>query len=149
MHEILVRCLDGIPAEHQQLLYDKMKGCSTTDRLLVCLYFMSDLPWHGRHLDRIEQNLRRIFPPALRTGYLPDDYVDFQASAIRFLFDREPFRIKKNEISEEDRLWESFQRGYWSNTAWGNQRAVELLAMLGVVVTKSPPPRSKAAPDHK
>src|SRR4051794_40303338 len=101
------------------------------------MYFMSDLSRRTRTLDAIEQNLRMIFPPALRSGYLPQDYANFQATTIRSLFDHEPFNIKKGELTESERLWETFGKSQWANTPRGNRLASEILAMHGIVVKKA------------
>jgi hypothetical protein len=135
-HQLKVKALLGVPDDYLSVLYEAMRGCSTDERLLVCMYFMSDLDWRDRHLDRIEQNVRKIFPPAPRTGYRPQDYKDFQASAIRFRFDEETSKVRKGTMRSADRSWDNPGRGCWSNTVLGNKRALELLDFLGISVSK-------------
>ena len=49
---------------------------------------MSELPVAGHHLKKIEKNLGQIFPPSAQ-GNAPDDYEDFQATAVRSILNLE------------------------------------------------------------
>ncbi|GIK38545.1 MAG: hypothetical protein BroJett011_23780 [Chloroflexota bacterium] len=129
-----IQALDGIRPEFQQQLFEAMKNCSNPERMLVCLYFMSDLPDEQHHLDEIEENLRKIFPPSLGDGKEPDGYKDFQASMVRGPFSDENRALKEGRVSPTSRLWEKTRRGFWKNTQLGNQRAVEILRREGIQV---------------
>jgi hypothetical protein len=131
MKNISVVKLDGIKPYFQEDLYRAMTSCNNKERLLVCLYFMSDLPANRHHLREIERNLRKIFPPSLRDGKTPDDYVDFEASMIRHHFNAETREVKRGQLSPSCRRWESPIRGCWRNTALGNQQAIQILQNQG------------------
>lgn len=88
---------------------------------------MSELPVAGHHLKKIEKNLGQIFPPSAQ-GNAPDDYEDFQATAVRSILNLE------TAANPRLRLWERIKRGYWCNTALGNQYAVQILLRQGVTV---------------
>lgn len=134
---IPIQILDGIKPEFQQDLYDAMKNCSNSERMLVCLYFMSDLPEECHHLNEIEENLRKIFPPSLGDGKEPDNYKDFQASMVRGSFSDESRALKEGRLSPANRFWKKTNRGFWENTELGNQRAVEILRREGIQVELS------------
>jgi hypothetical protein len=136
MKIIAVEILDGIPVRHQADLYEAMRSCSNGQRLAVCLYLMSDLPDARHHLGDIERNYLKIFPPSVRHHYTPQDYKNFQASAIRFLFNRETKDVKEDLLSERQRLWTSPYRGYWRNTDLGHQVARQILRERGWLVQK-------------
>jgi hypothetical protein len=57
----------------------------------------------------------------------PEDYTDFQASTIRFLFNRETKDVKEGLLLEKQRLWSSPYRAHWRNTDLGNQVARQVL----------------------
>jgi antitoxin (DNA-binding transcriptional repressor) of toxin-antitoxin stability system len=127
----------GIPDDATNLIRDALASASQEERLAVCLYYQRDLPLELQTLDRIEQDLRRIFPPDRRTGRTPDDYVDFQASAVRFVFNRE------TASGRTPRLFENPRRGHWRNTSAGNGLAEAILARAGLL--PSPEPSSTTA----
>lgn len=127
MKVITVDSLDGIPSQHQADLYGVMRTSSNGQRLAVCLYLMSDLPDARHHLGDIEREYIKIFPPSLRHQFSPQDYADFQASAIRFLFNRETKDVREGFLTDRQRLWTSPYRGHWRNTDLGNQVARQIL----------------------
>src|SRR5262245_23681637 len=86
---VKIEQLVGIPLQCRKQLFDGMTSCTNSERLAVCLLFMSDLPLARHHLTDIERELRLIFPPSTRSGLTPETYVDFQASAVRFYFNAE------------------------------------------------------------
>jgi len=130
--------LTGVPTAHQTDIYCAMAPCTNGQRLAVCLFMMSDLPDRNHHLSDIERTLRRIFPPSLRFGQKPDDYVDFQASAIRFLFNSETAEVRRRRLQIEHRLWTNTGRGYWRNTELGNRTGAHILRRSGIEVAMSP-----------
>jgi hypothetical protein len=84
--EVKERC--GIPAEHQAVLYDAMKGLETQARLLVTLFFMAELPTEEYTYARIEENLRQIFPPIGNQRLTPDDFRTFPETCITSVLKR-------------------------------------------------------------
>ena len=64
---------------------------------------MSDRPNARHHLNDIKRNYRKIVPLSLH-DYTPQDYKNFQASAIRFLFNRETKDVREDSLSERQRL---------------------------------------------
>lgn len=134
MKTIEVDALNGLKPEFQPVVFEAMKNCSNHERLLVCLYFLSELPDEVRTLDVIETNLRQIFPPSLGEGNLPDDYTNFQASAIRGYLGDYDRRTQKRGVPQDERLWVTFGRGLWRNTDLGNERAIEILRREGIRV---------------
>jgi len=136
MKVIAIDSLDGIPGQNQPDLYGAMRSCSNGQRLAVCLYFMSELPDARHRLADIEREYLKIFPPSLRHHFSPQDYSDFQASAIRFLFNRETKDVKEGLLSKRERLWTSPYRGHWRNTDLGNQVARQILRDNGRLVQK-------------
>lgn len=133
--KITIQNRTSIPADSIELLYRTMATCPNSQRLLVCLFFLADKS--QRHLSTIETELRRIFPPSLPYGFTPDKYSEFQASAIRQYFNFENMALTNGTISDNDRLWTSSSRGYWENTALGNERALAILARRNVFVEMS------------
>jgi 5-methylcytosine-specific restriction protein B len=131
---ISVNALDGIKPDFQEILFEAMKNCTNGERMLVCLYFMSDLPEEQHHLDEIEQNLRKIFPPSLSEGMEPDNYKNFHASVVRGTFSHETQRVKDRQSSPAKRFWRQSRRGYWYNTELGNKQAIEVLYREGIEV---------------
>ena len=127
MKVITVDSLDSIPSQHQADLYGVMRTCSNGQRLALCLYLMSDLPDGRHHLGDIEREYIKIFPPSLRHHFSPQDYEDFQASAIRGLFNRETKNVNEGLLTDRQRLWTSPYRGHWRNTDLGNQVARQIL----------------------
>jgi hypothetical protein len=133
---IRIPSLMGIPDEHEELLFDAMgnsewpwkrlRPCGNEDRLLVCLYFMSELSPESHHLDTIEGNLRKIFPRSA-TGLRPEQYESFQADAIRMIFNMETRNVRLKRMSPTSRLFERISRGYWRNTSLGNGLALRVL----------------------
>ncbi|MBU8902416.1 MAG: hypothetical protein KOO69_06730 [Victivallales bacterium] len=126
---------NGIPDKYEKKLYDAMEYLGNKERLVICLYFMSELSVKSMTHYNIERNLRRIFPPS-KKGKLPDDYKDFQASVQRSYFDRETQKIKEKEINLEDRLWKNLGDGLWKNTEKGNCLAVATLKKEGYDIHK-------------
>ena len=104
-----------------------LNGCNNNERLLVCLFLMSERPLRWHHLSDIEKELRQMFPPS-RHGNEPDTYVDFQATAIRAVVNA------AKRFQPQERQWENPQRGYWRNTPLGNRRAIDVLRRVGVCV---------------
>ena len=127
MKVITLDSLDGIPSQHQADLYGAMRTCSNGQRLAVCLYLMSELPDARHHRGDIEREYLKIFPPSLRHHFSPQDYADFQASAIRGLFNRETKDVNEGSLTDRLRLWTSPYRGHWRNTDLGNQVARQIL----------------------
>lgn len=136
MESININKLNGMSEEIQPVIYKAMEGCSNGQRLVICLYLMSELPENNFHLNDIEKNLLQIFPAAVRTNFFPKDYADFQATCIRFYFNSETGAVNKRKLSEEDRLWVKVNRGYWKNTNLGNQYALNILKRSGVLIEK-------------
>lgn len=136
MKVLAVRSLDGVKPQFQKDVYEAMLPCTNRERLLVCLYFMSELPTSELNNSNIEANLRKIFPPSKKgEGKLPDEYVNFQASAVRHYFDKEVM----NGVDPDDRLWENIGHGYWRNTELGNDRAIQILRRCGIRVDHQGP----------
>lgn len=136
MKTLEVEYLKGIKDEYIEVLYPIMEKCNNEERLLVCLYFMSELDDDSTTLNNIEDNLRKIFPPTISTNYLPKDYASFQASVIRGQFDRETENVKKGKLRQEDRLWIRVGRGRWRNTDLGNERAIKILQQNNVKIVR-------------
>lgn len=114
-----------------QRMFDAMKGCTNVQRLVVCLYLMSELPNEACHLSDIERNLRIIFPRA-ESGLTKDMYADFQAN-IRASFNGETTRVRKGRLNLGDRLWTNAGRGLWRNTDAGNRMAKRILHDKGLL----------------
>ena len=110
--------------------------CSNKERLLVCLYFMSDLDNNSMTFENIVSNLIKIFPPTINTDFLPEDYVSFQASVIRGQFNRETDNVKRGILPIEHRLWTAVGDGKWRNTDLGNKKAIKVLEDSGIKVSK-------------
>jgi hypothetical protein len=104
-----------------------LSPCTNADRLAVCLYLMSELPSRWHHLEDIEKNLRQVFPPSAR-GNTPDTYKYFQATAIRSIVNAE------TASNSPRRLWERVSRGFWRNTNFGNERALQILRRRGLSI---------------
>ena len=138
MKTIVVERLDGIRPDFQPDLFQAMKNCNNRERMLICLYFMSDLPNENHQFDDIEQNLRQIFPPSIREGKSPTDYNDFQASMVRGTFTDENRKVNQGKLLPQDRLWETPDRGYWRNTPLGNRRALDILGREGLAIKVIP-----------
>jgi hypothetical protein len=136
MKIISVASLDGVPQQGAGELYAAMKRCTNGQRLVVCLYLMSDLPDSRHHLSDIERELIHLFPPSLGQGYSPQDYADFQASAVRGLFNRETGDVARRMLSDDDRLWTTPRRGHWRNTDLGNRTARQILRERGLLIQK-------------
>jgi hypothetical protein len=135
--EILeIDALNGINEEVQPIIYEAMETCSNAQRLCVCLYFMSDLPDYNHSLDRIEENLSKIFPPSIPHGNVPDTYKDFAATAIRQYFNYETGSVRNREIPAGERLWYNPQRGHWRNTDLGNSYALRVLQERDIAIKK-------------
>ena len=66
MKSISINKLNGINDENRSIIYRAMEGCSNGQRLVVCLYLMSELSESDFHLNNIEKNLLQIFPAAVR-----------------------------------------------------------------------------------
>jgi hypothetical protein len=128
--------LDGLPKDSVKTIYNAMRECSLGQRLMVTLYFMSDLPDSRHRLRDIEDSLRRIFPPSIGGGLLPDSYVDFQATAVRTPLSMETREVRRGGLAEEDRLWTSPMRGYWRNTDLGNRFALQVLRDRGLLIQR-------------
>lgn len=136
MRIIAVEKLDGVNNGYLPTLLSAMEACSNGQRLAVCLYFMSDLPDARHHLADVEHNLRRMFPPSIGYHYTADQYDDFQASAIRGLFNRETQLVRHGQLRTEERLWVNTARGHWRNTPLGNQIARQVLRDKAVLVQR-------------
>jgi hypothetical protein len=136
MNTIIVDKLDGIKPHFQRDVFEAMKSLDNKERLLVCLYFMSDLSDDYHHLDEIETNFRKIFPPSVRGHKTPDDYADFQATLIRNPFNAETSKVRVGQLRPEDCLWRKPSRGCWRNTALGNQQAIRILRRQHLVVRR-------------
>lgn len=148
MKAITTDALIGITDTSQADLFEAMRKCNNQERILVCLYFLSDLPYDQQNLDTIEKNLRLIFPPSLGESYKPEDYVDFQAMIRGYLGD-EYRKVKKGILAPKDSLWETRGRGFWRNTTLGNQRAIEILKREGIqilLVNESSPEENAEEP---
>lgn len=114
-HIIDVKDRCGIPAEHQAVLYDAMKGLETPQRLLVTLFFMADLPIEEHTYANIEENLREIFPPIGNGRLKPDNFRNFRETCITSV-------LRANLA-----FFVSPKRGRWMNTDTGNRAAITLL----------------------
>lgn len=137
MRVLEVSSLRSVPERHRQTLFEAMTGHSNQERLTVCLFFLSDYEL-GVHLPVIERNLRKMFPPSLRTSLTPERHEDFQAAAVRGLLNAETAAVRSREIAPENRLWEKTMRGHWRNTDRGNRRAIRLLEAHGLLVRRVP-----------
>lgn len=131
MRQIILRRLDGIPQEWRPDLFDSLRFSSNGTRLLISMFFLSDMPQHDQTLDKIEGELRSIFPPSIPHNFTPADYQDFAASALRGVLNRETALIKSNHLSSEHRLWNNPLKGCWRNTDLGNAEALIKLRRLG------------------
>ena len=118
--EVKERC--GIPAEHQAVLYDAMKGLETVERLLVTLFFMAELPIEEHTYARIEQNLRQIFPPIGLQRLKPDNFRTFRETCITSV-------VKRNSA-----FFVHPKRGRWMNTERGNKAAMNVLRKENVMM---------------
>ncbi|MFH5882568.1 hypothetical protein [Liberiplasma polymorphum] len=78
--------LIGIPNYLVDHLYEAFKNLNNQERLLVVMYFLSEIPDEALTLQLIENNLVKVFPPSIKDNNLPKDYIDFQASVIRGQF---------------------------------------------------------------
>ena len=52
MQRITIKRLEGIPNESRHVIFDAMSHCTNSQRLAVCLYFMSELPVPLHHISR-------------------------------------------------------------------------------------------------
>jgi predicted HNH restriction endonuclease len=114
---IKVESLTGIPEAFREELRTALQDCSITERLLVCLFFMSELPDKMHTHELIQRNFDQIHP----------DSVELPKNAIRTRFNGEPFDVKNGKLQEEDRLWESPASPFWKNTEKGNREAEHIL----------------------
>jgi len=114
----------GVPDNYRDRLFSAFKTRSNKDRLLVVMYLLSDLYDNEMHLDTIETELRKVFPPSIRDGFLPKDYQNFQASVIRGQFN--------NQHKKSINFWENTHLGCWKNTEYGNREAEKILNELGL-----------------
>lgn len=130
--------LKGITTRIEAPLYEVMATCSNPQRLVVCLFFMSDLPDSAHTLSEIERNLVRIFPPSLTYQLTPDAYQDFAASVIRFNFNAETSAVKAGALAEGERMWLHVGRGLWRNSPLANRYALEILRERGVKTNLDP-----------
>ena len=112
----------GIPAEHQPLIYNAMKGLETEEILLVTLFFMADLSVEEHALGLIEENLKKIFPPIGLHKLKPEQFHRF----------RETFITRHLKTNTE--WFESPKRGRWINTDEGNKAAINILRKENVVM---------------
>lgn len=134
MTRVSVQKLNGIPSAHKAELYRIMARCGNAERLLVALYFMSELPNARHQLGDIEAELVKIFPPSLRTRKSPGDYSDFGAAAVRSIFNAETRAVRTGVVAEHHRYWTNVRRGYWRNTELGNKQALEVLREQGLLI---------------
>lgn len=120
---------DNIPNYIVDDVYKLLKNFKNEERLLICMYLLHETEKSDLNLKNIENNLRKIFPPAIKSQMLPDDYTDFQASVIRGHFDREKQKVKNNQMDSLNRYWFNLEEtsGKWINTHLANIKAVELL----------------------
>ncbi len=126
----------GIPPEHRDVLYTAMKAYETQARLLVTLFFMADLSVEQHTLDRIELNLKQIFPPIGLQKLEPEDFGNFRVTCITSLL-----------RGGESEYFVSPKRGRWTNTDSGNKEALTLLRRGNVVVNLlRRPERSQEGP---
>lgn len=116
-----------VPENISDTLYKLLEQENNRLRLIVCLYFLSDLDNRDSTLSVIETNLLKIFPPSVSEGKKPADYVDFQASEIRGFFNRETDYIKKGLMDENERYFVNVGRGCWKNTEKANREAEAFL----------------------
>lgn len=136
MKEIELQLLTGINEDFKDIIYKAMKDCDNEKRLLVCLYFMSDLNDNSTTLQSIENNLIKIFHPAINSKYTPKDYASFQASVIRGMFDRETEKVNKGILLEEDRLWHRVGKDKWRNSYIANEKAIKILYDKNIQIIK-------------
>lgn len=119
MKYLEVERLDGIPEQYQALLSELAQRLKRKELLLVVLYFMSELDDGGHSLEKIEKNMRMIFPR--------DDYREYAASNIRGLFNEETQRVNQGRLKAGQRLWIKVSEGHWRNSALGNEEAKQVL----------------------
>ena len=94
--KMYINMLNGIPEKYIEELSKRLKKSTIIDKLLITLYFMSEMNDEYHELKNIEINLRKIARDS--------NYSDFQASAIRGPFNRETQNVKSGKIKECDRL---------------------------------------------
>ena len=125
MKTIYINQLHGIPASVQPDLKRAMIFCPDWQRLVVCLYFMSELSDADHHLTAIENWARTIWPqgPFSRDSH---NYTDFQA-AIRAVVNAETNKVRNGALREEHRLWKNTMHGFWRNADIGNHVALRVL----------------------
>jgi|GEM_PF-2988829 len=114
----------GIPKEIQDELFQKFKTRNNKDRLLVTMYFLSDLDNMKSRISLIENELLKVFPKSINNNFLPKDYKDFQASVVRGQFNNQELRNQNYWINVAD--------GCWRNSDKGNQVAESILKELNL-----------------
>lgn len=127
--KMYINMLNGIPEKYIEELSKRLKKSTIIDKLLITLYFMSEMNDEYHELKNIEINLRKIARDS--------NYSDFQASAIRGPFNRETQNVKSGKIKECDRLWIKVGNGKWRNSYIANSEAEKILWKNGIEVIKN------------
>lgn len=149
---ISVGVLNGVrnmDSSSRAIIWEAMKTCTNTERLCVCLYLMSGLPDNEHSLERIEEELRAMFPPSVPHGTTPDKYTNFAATAIRQYFNFETMQVNNGKLPRTQRNWVQVGRGFWRNTEIGNDIAKSVLSERGVVVKHGESPWSTTTAKQK
>ncbi len=131
----------------QRTIFQAMTRATNEERLLVTMLLRSAKPLSMQHLEGIEADLRQMFPPATRSSLTPDRYMDFQASAVRFYFNRETRAVRSGALRDADRLWENPKRGRWRNTRAGNDYALRILRQNEIKVVSGSSEMAPSCPD--
>lgn len=122
--DLKIKSLKGITKDVKEILDKVMNEEAINNKLLVTLFFMSDLNDDEHTLENIEKNLKCISNDNI--------YKDFQTSAIRGPFNRETQSVKNGKIKLENRLWINIDKGKWKNSDIANKKARKLLEEKGV-----------------
>ena len=127
MIEIKVKGFFGIEEEHVNVLREALEKATPHERLVVILYFMSDLEDEGFELDNIAKNFEKIYKNDNRS------WNNYKGYFIRNHTSGEVF----NNTPENDRLWVNIQnRGLWKNSDNGQSKALSFLKNKGIKVYK-------------
>ncbi len=131
MKIISLNKLSGVPNQYENLLKEVLESKTSQEKLIVGLYFMSDLDDSDHHLDEIESNVRKLYY---------DKYIntikDFQSSNIRGVTNKDVNRLKEKQKFEHLTDTKNIDKGYWKNNETANKEAEIILKEAGIMVVK-------------
>lgn len=101
-------------------------GTGDLDVLLASMHLLGSTSSDPKHLSEIENTFREL-KPISRLGNAPEDLKEFQAAMRGYL------NNDSRKRAPSQRLFVNPKRGFWSVSAIGDRRAVEVLRRLGLV----------------